>query len=200
MARRDLPRAWPATWPETWPGTWPRLALHRLGEIRKKLIGQFLGRTVDQPLPELGELAADLRLDIVSQERAAILVGQSHRRAALGEAGDTALAFARYLVAIGWIEIAQRHPPLEPGRHRPDLHLGHRAETVVPGLLQFLAAGDAGLEHLRIVQFGPHGLTRRRKLNLAIHRHGHRGCLPACSWSGPQVKHAGPKRKGMMRP
>src|SRR5258706_16217278 len=75
------------------------LALHRLGEIRKKLIGQFLGRTVDQPLPELGELAADLRLNIVSQKRAAILVGQSHRRAALGEAGDTALAFARYLIA-----------------------------------------------------------------------------------------------------
>src|SRR6267143_3857062 len=88
MARRDLPRAWPATWPETWPGTWPRLALHRLGEIRKKLIGQFLGRTVDQPLPELGELAADLRLDVIGQQRTAILVGQSYRRATLGEPGD----------------------------------------------------------------------------------------------------------------
>ena len=39
-------------------------ALHRLGEIREKFIGQFLGRTVDQPLPELGQLAADLRLDM----------------------------------------------------------------------------------------------------------------------------------------
>src|SRR5258708_21679414 len=106
-------------------------ALYRLGEIRKKFVGQFLGCTVDQPLPELGELATDLRLDIVGQQRTAVLLGQPHRRAALGEAGDTALAFTRYLVAVGRIEIAQRHAPLEPGRHQPDLHLGHRAETVV---------------------------------------------------------------------
>src|SRR6267143_6364266 len=120
------PRAWPATWPETWPGTWPgtwpRLALHRLGEIRKKLIGQFLGRTVDQPLPELGELAADLRLDVIGQQRTAILVGQSYRRAALAEPADSALALARYLVAIGRIEITERDPALEAGRHRSDLH------------------------------------------------------------------------------
>src|SRR5216684_1898566 len=136
-------------------------ALYRLGEIRKKFVGQFLGCTVDQPLPELGELATDLRLDIVGQQRTAVLVGQPHGRAALGEAGDTALTFARYLVAVGRIEIAQRHAPLEPGRHR---------------------------------------LARRRKLDLAVHCHGHRGCLPDCAWSGPQIKHAGPKRKGMMRP
>ena len=53
-----------------------RLALYRLGEIGEKLIGQFLGRTVDQPMPELGELTTDLRLDIVAQQGAAILLGQ----------------------------------------------------------------------------------------------------------------------------
>jgi hypothetical protein len=41
--------------------------LHGLGEIREKLVCQFLGRTIDQALPELGELAADLRLDIICQ-------------------------------------------------------------------------------------------------------------------------------------
>src|ERR1700676_1424677 len=91
------------------------LALHRLGEIREKFIGQFLGRTVDQPLPELRQLAADLRLDIIRQQRAAILVGQSHRGTALGKARNPALAFARDLVAVRRVEIAQRDPALEAG-------------------------------------------------------------------------------------
>src|SRR5665213_3834634 len=90
-------------------------ALYRLGKVCEKLVGQFLGRTVDQPLAELGELAADLGLDIVGQQRAAVLVGQRHRGAALGEAGDTALALARDLVAVGRVEIAQRNLALEAG-------------------------------------------------------------------------------------
>src|SRR6266576_3631486 len=97
----------------TWPGTWPRLALHRLGEIRKKLIGQFLGRTVDQPLPELSELAADLGFDIIRQQRSAITIGQIYRRAALSEPVDDALALTRYLVAIRRIEIAEHVPAHE---------------------------------------------------------------------------------------
>src|ERR1700682_2135866 len=160
-----------------WPDMTYRadLALYRLGEIREKLIGQFLGRTVDQPLAELGELAADLSLDVVGQQSAALLFSQCHRRATLGEAGDTALALAGNLVTIRRVEIAQRDPALEAGRHRPDLHLGDRAETIVVGFLQFLASGDASLEHCRIVQFSPYGLTRRRELDFAVHRHGHRG-------------------------
>jgi hypothetical protein len=52
------------------------LALYGLGKIGEKLIGQFLGRAVDQPLPELGQLAADLRLDIVFEQGAAVPFGQ----------------------------------------------------------------------------------------------------------------------------
>src|ERR1700745_2445695 len=98
--------------------------------MRKKLVGQFLGRSVDQPLTELGQLAADLRLDVVSEQRAAILFGQGHRCAALGEPCDSALPFPRDLVAIRRIEIAQRAPALEASRYRPDLHLGDRPETI----------------------------------------------------------------------
>src|SRR3954468_18797764 len=76
------------------PSGLPGLSLHRLGEIREKFIGQFLGRTVDQALSELGELAADLRFDIIGQQSAAVLFSQRHRRATLGEAGDTAFALA----------------------------------------------------------------------------------------------------------
>src|SRR5215471_14188388 len=48
----------------------------------------------------LGELAADLGLDVIGEQRAAVLVGEFDGRAALGEAGDAALALARNLVAI----------------------------------------------------------------------------------------------------
>src|SRR5262245_9197561 len=73
------------------------LPLDRLCEIGEELVGQFLGGTVDQALAELGELAADLRLDVVAQERAAVLVGERHGGAAFGEAGNPALALARDL-------------------------------------------------------------------------------------------------------
>src|SRR5215470_5348153 len=77
------------------------LTLYGFGEIGEEFVGQFLGRTVDQALAELRQLAADLGLDVIAEQRAAILVGQPHGGAALGEAGDTALAFARDLVAVG---------------------------------------------------------------------------------------------------
>src|SRR6202451_3692323 len=119
----------------------PRLALDCLGEIREELVGELACSAVDQPLAELGQLAADLRLDTISEQRATILVGQCHRGAALGKPGDPALAFARYLVAVRRIEIAQRNPALESRRYRPDLHFGDGAKSIVLGSLQLLASG-----------------------------------------------------------
>ena len=135
--------------------------LHGLGEIGEKFIGQFLGRAVDQALSKLGQLAADLRLDIVAQKGAAILLGQPDGGAAFGETGNATLAFARDLVAVGRIEIAQHDLALEAGGNRSDLHLGGGAKAVVFGLFQLLAAGDAGFQHCGIVEFSPHGLARR---------------------------------------
>src|SRR5690242_9506552 len=129
-----------------------RLTLYCLCEIGEELVGQLLGRAVDQALAELGQLAADLRLDIVAQKRAAVLVGERDGGTALGESGNPALALARDLVTVRRVEIAERDLALEAGRHRADLHLGGGAETVLVSLLQLLAAGDAGLQHLRIVQ------------------------------------------------
>src|SRR5215469_8224579 len=116
------------------------LSLYRLCEIGEELVGQFLGRAVDQALAELGQLAADLRFDVVAQKRAAVLVGERHGRSSFGEAGDAALALARDLVAVRRIEIAEGDLALEAGRHRSDLHLGNRAKAVLVGLLQLLAA------------------------------------------------------------
>src|SRR5258708_19369344 len=141
----------------TWGDFWAELALsesafsgsalNRLGEIGEELVGQFLGGAIDQRLPELGQLADDLGLDIVAQKRPAILLGQPHRGAALGETGDPALALARDLVAIGRIEIAQGDLALEAGGDRADLHFGGGTKTAVVGFLQFLPAGDAALQH-----------------------------------------------------
>src|SRR5262249_14262920 len=145
------------------------LTLYGFGEIGEEFVGQFLGRTVDQALAELRQLAADLGLDVIAEQRAAILVGQPHGGAALGEAGDAALAFARDFVAVGWVEIAQGDLALEARRDGADLHFGYGAKAVLVGLLQLLAAGDAGLQHLGIVELVPHGLARRRKLDFAVH-------------------------------
>src|SRR5260370_16572647 len=73
-------------------------ALHRLGEIREKFVGQFLGCTVDQPLPELGELATDLCLAIVGQQRTAALVAHPPGRPPLPEPAPTPPPFPRYFV------------------------------------------------------------------------------------------------------
>src|SRR5438046_10182449 len=153
----------------------PWSTLHGLGEIGEELVGQFLGRAVDQALAELGELAADLGFDVIAQQGTAILFGERHGGATLGEAGDAALAFARDLVAIGWIEIAQIDLALEAGGDRPDLHFGGGAEAVVLGPFQLLAARNAGLQHLRIVLLVPHRLARRRTLDFAVHRTEHGG-------------------------
>jgi hypothetical protein len=37
------------------------------GEVLEEFVGDLLSGPVDEPLPELGELAADLRLDVVGQ-------------------------------------------------------------------------------------------------------------------------------------
>src|SRR4051794_286353 len=85
----------------------------RLGEIGEEIVGDFFRRAIDQPLAELRQLAADLRFDVVAQQRAAILVGQRDRRAAFGKAGDAAVALPGNLIAIGWIEVGEIDDALE---------------------------------------------------------------------------------------
>src|SRR5262245_39648656 len=58
------------------------------GKLGEELVGKLARRAIDEPLADLGELAADLGLDVVAQERAAVLGLQLHGGAALGEARD----------------------------------------------------------------------------------------------------------------
>src|SRR5262249_26074613 len=61
----------------------------KLGE---EIVSKFFGRTVDQPLPELCELAANLRLHRIREQSAPLLWRQHDRSAAFGEAADAAIA------------------------------------------------------------------------------------------------------------
>ena len=153
------------------------LAADLVGEGGEELVGHLLGGGVDQAGADLGELAADLGLGGVGEQRHAVVVGQRHVGAALGEAGDAALAFAADGVAIGRIEIGQRDVALEGRRDRADLGLDGRRHLGVGELLQLLAAGDALLEHDRIVERGPDLLARCRDPIAAGHFHGQ--CHPS---------------------
>jgi hypothetical protein len=47
-------------------------------EVYEELVSQLLGRAVDQPLPELRQLAADLRFDMIAQQSSAITSVYGH--------------------------------------------------------------------------------------------------------------------------
>src|SRR5262249_3502307 len=144
------------------------------GELGEELVGELARRAIDQPLADLGELTADLGFDVVDEQRAAILWLQLHGGAPLVQAPDAALASAGNLVAVGRIEIAQPHLAFEARFDRADLVGGDRLELGVRQLVQRLAAGDADLQHLRVVQLLPDGFLGRPQLNLAGHVHRHR--------------------------
>ena len=54
---------------------------------------------------------------------------------------------------------------------RPDLGLDRRREAGIGGSLQFLASGDAGAQHIRIVQGLPDGFPAGGDAILATHFH-----------------------------
>ena len=121
----------------------PRRAATSAVNRSKNASAICLARGVDQPRAELGDLAADLRLHVVGQQGDGAVIGQRHLGAALGEAGDAALALAADAVAVRRIDVGQLHLPVKRAEIGPILHRGGRLHLVVGGLLQALAAGDA---------------------------------------------------------
>src|SRR3954470_4040921 len=146
----------------------------RGGELDEEIVGGLLRRAVDQALAKLGELAADLRLHVVGEKRAAILVGQRDLGAALGKARNTPLAFAGNAIAVGWIEIGEPDLALPACLDRADLDRGDGLKLVVRSPVELLAARDAALEHLVVVELFPYQFAFCSELHLPIHRHRHR--------------------------
>src|SRR6516225_12006714 len=147
---------------------------HRRGELDEEIVGGFLRRAVDKTLPELGELAADLRLYVIGQERAAIVVGERYLGAAFGKAGNAPFAFAGNAIAVGWIEVGETDLALPARLDRSHFDRGDGLEFVVGNLVELLAAGDAALEHFGVIELCPDHVAAGSELDLPIHRHGHR--------------------------
>src|SRR6202158_1438322 len=97
------------------------LLRHRPREVFEELIGHLLGGAIDEALPQLRELAADLRIDMVGKLRAAAVVcRQRYRGAARGGARHPAAALAGDAIAVRRIEIGQPDLAFELGLDRPD--------------------------------------------------------------------------------
>src|SRR5262245_11637742 len=83
------------------------LRCNRFCELHEEVVICLFGRAVDQKLAELSDLASDLRLDVIREKRAAILVAERYLGIALGKAGNAALALAHDPIAVGRIEIRE---------------------------------------------------------------------------------------------
>ena len=137
------------------------------GEGGEELVGHLLGGGIDQAGADLGELAADLGLGGVGEQRPVAVGGERHVGAALGEAGDAALALAGDGVAVGRIDVGERDVAVEGRLDRADLGLDGRRHLGVGDLLQRLAAGNRRLEHGGIVERGPDLLPARRESGIS---------------------------------
>src|SRR5262245_15877868 len=154
------------------------LRCNRCGEFHEEIVSGLFGRAVDQTLAELSELAADLRLDVIREKRAAILVAERYLGVTLGKTRDATLAFAHDPIAVGRIEIRELDLSLPARFHWTDLDGGDGLEFRIRVLVEHLASRDADLEHLGVVEHRPYLIARCRELNLSVHGHRHRRRSP----------------------
>lgn len=95
----------------------------------------------------------------------------AHGGAALGKARHAAGALAGNTIAVGRIEIGQRHLSAKRRFHRADLedhgsgHFGRR------GHVERLTAGDALFQYIGVVERRPHLLLRCRDSPAIVHLH-----------------------------
>src|SRR5829696_5339472 len=147
------------------------LRVYRGGEAVEEVVGHLAGGAVDQARADLGQLAADLRRNIVAQHGLAAVLLERDLGAALGEAGDPAGALAADRVAVGRVEVAERDLAREARLDRPDPRRDLGGELGVRDLLDRVAAGDCLLQPLGVVELLPHQLARSRDAALALHFH-----------------------------
>src|SRR5262249_2161807 len=119
------------------------LAADDAGELFEELGCHGARCRIDEARAQHGELAPDLGLDVIGKLGAAIGILETNIGAARGKAGKAALAFARYAVARGRVEIAQIDDPDEAGLDRPDLGDDFRFELGSRTLSDRFAAGNA---------------------------------------------------------
>src|SRR6266478_2964837 len=125
-----------------------------------------------QPLAELRQLAADLGVDLIMQDRDLGAFGfQPNGGAALGKARHTAGAFAGNAIAVRRVEIGQCHLAAErrldgaDPEHHGGSHFGRRRH------FEALAARNAFFQDVGIVDRGPDFFLVRRDALAVVHLH-----------------------------
>src|SRR5262249_38991952 len=146
---------------------------HGRSEFDEEVVGGLLRRAVDQTLAELGELAADLRLHVIGEKRAAVLAADRPLGAAFAKPRRTALPFAGNAIAVRRIKVGETDLALPARLDGADFDGGDGLEFAFRNFVELLAAWDAALEHLGIVELGPYHLAARGELNLPVHGHRH---------------------------
>ena len=132
----------------------------------KELIRHFLGGAIDQALADLGQLAPDIGINFVRQDRIGSLGHQFYACTALGKTGRTACTFPGNAIAIGRVKLAQGDLALEGGRYRPDFGFDRRAQFGGRYLLDPFAAGNTTLKDCRIIQCSPNFILGGRNGNI----------------------------------
>src|SRR5262249_59109132 len=101
---------------------------------------------------------AGLRLHVMGETRPAVLVAERPLGAALGKTRRTALPFAGNAIAVRRIKVGETDLALPARLDGPDFDGGDGLEFAFRNFVELLAAWDAALEYLGIVELGPYHL------------------------------------------
>ena len=144
-------------------------------EAREEIVRHLARSGVDEPRADLGELAADRGLGGVGELGASRLRRQADLCATLAEPGRASGAFEAQRIGVGRVQVGQLQLAAELRLDRAD-RSGHGDLVFGVGqLLDAVAPGNAGLQHLRVVECLPDPLLGQG--DVALSRHVHVSCL-----------------------
>src|SRR5205814_3837455 len=159
-------------------------AAHALDKAREKLVGDLRGRAVDEARSDLRELAADLSVHRVFDPRSGAVRREIYLRVAARKAGRPALPLETHLVRRWGDDVRQKDATAELRRYGTDARSHRDLEFGIRNPLDRLAAGNAGLERLGIVQRRPGFLYGRRHRAAARQFHARRFLCILCRLRG----------------
>jgi len=176
-----------------------------LAKLAKNSSASFLGRTIDQALAKLSQLAADLRLDIIAEQRCRRPCRRArrwrHPLAKPANAGPRPRPRSCSRSAgRGSLKVTL---PLKRADTGPTFIFRDRREKPwSSGRLKLLAAGDAGFSTTRPGRLAwptpLRGLPESWTSPVIVIRHG--GPSPEYPELSPQLEHKGAKRKATLGP
>src|SRR5258708_26265677 len=140
-------------------------------ERREEVVGELEGGRVDEAVTDLRDAPANLRRRGVGEQRAAVLVGERHLRAPLGESRGAAFTVEAQGVALEGDHVLEAQLAAELRAHRAQRCGDTGGILVVPGLLDRLATRDRRLQDRRVVERRPRARAINGELALAAEFH-----------------------------